>query len=407
MTGEQDPRRLHGTALADALRESRATTLARAWPAIAERRPIPRQAGVNPLAWELGHLAWFADFWVRRGPHAVGADGFVHAGAPALEALPDAIYDSSRLAHADRWQAPLHGPDRLADVLAETLDATLAAIPSTEDDARLAPFRLALFHEDMHAEAFAWTAASLGWPAPPGLEAPPRMNARQHDLWIPATPSFALGRAADEPGYAFDNELPQRTVALDAFAIDAEPRPAGDVLAFVEAGGYAEPSFWRGSDAAAWRAARTELAHPARWRRASAGSADGWQLRWFDRWLPLDPAMPALFLSAFESEAIAAWLGRRLPTAAEWERASLEAGFAWGGMAWEWAADAFRPYPGFVPGPYRDYSAPWFDDHRELRGSSPATVARLHDRRYRNFFRAERTDLFTGFRTAGPPPISV
>jgi iron(II)-dependent oxidoreductase len=398
-----DARRLHGAALAAALRESRAVTLARAWPALVEGRAIPRQAGVNPLAWELGHLAWFADFWVRRGPHAAGADGFVVARAPALDALPDAVYDSARLGHAARWDAALHDPARLADALAAQLEATVAAIPPGDADAPLAAHRLALFHEDMHAEALAWTAASLGWPAPPGLEAPPRGAPPAGAIAIPASPAFPLGRRPDEPGYAFDNEGPGRAVDLDAFAIDAAPRPAADAIAFVEAGGYAEPAWWRGAEALAWRGARPGLAHPARWRRAPAGSADGWQLRWFDRWVPLDPAMPALFLSAFEAEAIAAWLGRRLPSAAEWERAALEPGFAWGAGAWEWTADPFLPHPGFVPGPYRDYSAPWFGDHRELRGGACATHPRMHDRRYRNFFLPGRTDLFAGFRTATHP----
>lgn len=401
-----DPRRLHGDALAAALRESRATALERAWPALAEGRPIPRRAGVNPLAWELGHLAWFADLWVRRGPHAVGADGFVVAARPALDALPDAVYDSARLAHAARWEAPLHDPARLADAMAAQLEATVAAIPPGDDDAALAAHRLALFHEDMHAEAFAWTAASLGWPAPPGLAAPPRVDTPAGELAVPATPAFALGRRPDEPGYAFDNELPGRTVALDGFAIDAAPRTAGDVLAFVEAGGYGDPAWWTSGAARAWRSARPGLSHPERWRRAPVGSADAWQLRWFDRWVPLDPALPALFLSAFEAEAVAARIGRRLPRAAEWERASLEPRFAWGGGAWEWTADAFEPHPGFVPGPYRDYSQPWFGDHRELRGGAAATVSRMHDRRYRNFFLPGRTDLFTGFRTAADPRSS-
>ena len=60
----------------------------------------------------------------------------------------------------------------------------------------------------------------------------------------------------------------------------------------------------------------------------------------------------------------------------------------------------FRSHAGFAPGPYRDYSAPWFGNHRELRGGAFATHARMHDARYRNFFSSERTDIFAGFRTA-------
>jgi gamma-glutamyl hercynylcysteine S-oxide synthase len=126
-------------------------------------------------------------------------------------------------------------------------------------------------------------------------------------------------------------------------------------------------------------------------------------VRWFDRWLPLDPDLPVIHVNAFEALAYCEWAGRRLPSAAQWERAATvlgRDGFDWGHSVWEWTADAFQPFAGFTAGPYKDYSAPWFGSHRELRGGAFATHARLHDVHYRNFFVPQRTDVFTGFRTA-------
>ena len=37
------------------------------------------------------------------------------------------------------------------------------------------------------------------------------------------------------------------------------------------------------------------------------------------------------------------------------------------GNVWEWTADAFHPYPGFVRDPYKEYSEPWFGDRKVLR----------------------------------------
>ncbi len=138
-------------------------------------------------------------------------------------------------------------------------------------------------------------------------------------------------------------------------------------------------------------------------------------MRWFDRWLALAPALPAMHLNAYEAEAYCRWAGRRLPTAAEWEFAATRKAqqktpqkmgegnsFHWGHSVWEWTADTFKPYPGFAPGPYREYSEPWFGDHREMRGGAIATHARLHDARYRNFFLPDRSDIFSGFRTVAP-----
>ena len=384
-----EARRLCGAALAAALRDARART--RAWTFDLSSWDLPCRPGVNPPSWELAHIAWFAEFWTLRGPHRLGDDGFVHAAQPAAIAGPDAELDSARLPHDARWAlAPRHR-GALAALLDAQLDAVLAALDGLgDDDAALYFHRLALFHEDMHAEAFAWTRATLGWPAPAGI-ALPRGATRaplQH-----AGGDVTVGRPADRPGFAFDNERGAHGVRLAPFEIDATPVSAGRYAAFVDAGGYDDPACWPGA-AGAWRAAAGR-SQPERWRRAPGG---GWEVRWFDRWQPLDPEQPVIHVNAWEAEAWCRWAGRRLPRAAEWEAAAAQ--LDWGRGVWEWTADAFQPHPGFVPGPYRDYSQPWFGSHRELRGGAFATSERLLDPCYRNFFTPERCDVFAGFRSA-------
>jgi ergothioneine biosynthesis protein EgtB len=390
-----DARRLAGHALAEALRETRAATLARVLDASDAAWRVPQQRGVNPVAWELGHLAWFAEFWILRGPHVVRADGIVDAAGPARIAGPDELFDSARIGHAARWHAPLPSRRRVLAMLEEALEACLAAIPTAgaDDDASHYFHRLALFHEDMHGEALAWLRAALAWPAPAGLESMP-VPPVSEPLRVEGG-DIEIGRSVDAAGFSFDNEQPAVAMRLAPFEIDASPVRTRRFLRFVEAGGYDDPALWPGP-AGAWRRGRSS-AHPERWRRGSGGA---WEARWFDRWAPLDLAAPVLHVSAWEAEAYCRWAGRRLPSAAEWERAAREPRFHWGRSVWEWTADAFLPYPGFRAGPYRDYSQPWFGDHRELRGGSFATHARLHHPGYRNFFTPERTDVFAGFRTA-------
>ena len=116
------------------------------------------------------------------------------------------------------------------------------------------------------------------------------------------------------------------------------------------------------------------------------------------------PEPAGLHLNAFEAQAFCTWAGRRLPTEAEWECAALTLDntladpFQWGDV-WEWTASPFAPYPGFVAHPYRDYSQPWFDGRPVLRGGSFGTQPRMKHPRYRNYFPAERNDIFAGFRT--------
>ena len=412
-----DARQLRGDALAVALRDSRART----WALVADLTPAqwlpPVLDGVNPIAWELAHLAWFAEFWVLRGPHGRDGEGQATARHAARFAKPDAHFDSARLAHAARWTTPLPTPVALESMLAGQLEACVGAIPrgdgpalehaTAADDDALYFHRLALFHEDMHGEAFCWLRATLGYPAPAGVALPRLPQSRPIAV---RGREFQLGSRTGAPGFAFDNERPGIPVTVTDFEMDSAPVAALEFAQFVNAGGYDQPRYWPG-EAGAWRA-QSGLSHPQHWRRDPAISArTEWQMRWFDHWLALDSGMPAMHLNAFEAEAYCLWAGRRLPTAAQWECAATqdmpqpatrEESFHWGHSVWEWTADTFKAHPGFAPGPYREYSAPWFGDHRELRGGAFATHARLHDARYRNFFLPDRTDIFSGFRTAAP-----
>jgi ergothioneine biosynthesis protein EgtB len=385
-------RLLRRDGLARGMREARARTRSLIDGLSDAQWRVPCQAGVNPIAWEAAHVAWFTEFWTLRGPHQARADGFVHAARPARHAGPDEILDSARLVHASRWQAPLPDRARLHAMLDAQLEATLAALAATrETDEALYPFRLSLFHEDMHCEAFVWLRQALGYPAPAALPGP--KPSRSGVVRIDAGEAL-IGWPARSPGFAFDNEQPALRRALPAFEIDVSPVSNAQFQAFIDAGGYDRASLWP-AEAGRWRAQRAD-AHPAHWRRGP----DGWQSRRFDRWVALIPEEPVMHVNAFEAEAYCRWVGRTLPGAAQWERAASAGALDWGGSVWEWTADAFEPYPGFRPGPYKDYSAPWFGTHREARGGAFVAHERMHHPRYRNFFLPHRCDLFTGFRTA-------
>lgn len=398
-----DARQLAGHELAAALRDSRQRTLSLVLDLSPAQWHPPVQIGINPVAWELAHIAWFAEFWILRQPHHGDAQGLVHAAQPPRFAGPDAHLDSARLAHAQRWTLAMPARAGLADMLSGQLEACIAALAPDVLACRAdAPdplyfHRLALLHEDMHGEAFCWMRSVLGYPAPAGLVLAPLPQRMPLSL---SGAQADIGYGPTVPGFAFDNERPAMSVCLAPFEIDSAPVSALEFARFVDAGGYAHAPFWPG-EAGAWRA-QSGCAHPQDWRRTAHGPSRGdWQMRWFDQWWPLSERLPAMHLNAFEAEAYCRWAGRRLPRAREWEHAACtQPGFHWGHSVWEWTADAFAPYPGFVPGPYHAYSQPWFGNHRELRGGAFASHARLHHPRYRNFFLPQRTDVFAGFRTA-------
>jgi ergothioneine biosynthesis protein EgtB len=363
--------------LAAALRDSRTRTLALLdayVAALGEALTVPYSLQLNPPLWEAGHVGWFQDFWIARNQQrslGIRCDPD-HDRPDGRLSGADALYNSSRVAHATRWSLPL--PDLaatrayLAAGLADTLN--LLAVTPDHDDG-LYFFRLVLFHEDMHTEAAIYMAQALAIPLPAGLLGPARACASSSVLSVPAQ-TWMLGYAGD--GFAFDNEWSAHPVELGSFAIDASVVTWERYLPFLEATGTEPPRYLR-------------------------RHGDSWQWNRFGAWeaLPLDA--PATHLTWFEADAWCRWAGRRLPTEAEWEAAAMmQAGFEWG-QVWEWTASRFLPYPGFVAHPYRDYSAPWFGDRYVLRGASRATAPRMAHPRYRNFFPPERNDIPNGFRS--------
>jgi EgtB-related family protein len=199
-------------------------------------------------------------------------------------------------------------------------------------------------------------------------------------------------------GFQFDNEIGPQATELGAAEIDLRVLSWAEFLPFVEAGGYGKQDFWT---APGWDYSQAQGRHAPRYLRQQRGSE--WQVQRWGRWQTLDPAEPAVHLSAYEAQAWCVWAGRRLPCEAEWERAASQLGaqFHWG-KVWEWTASDFQPYgalAAFKPHPYRDYSAPWFGQRRVLRGASLFTQPRMRHSLYRNFFAPDRNDIAAGFRT--------
>jgi iron(II)-dependent oxidoreductase len=389
----------------------------------------PRLSIVNPPLWELGHVAWFQEKWVLR--HANGRQS-LHQGAETL-------YDSAAVAHDTRWDLLLPSREETLRYLADVEEQVLGRLAAGPRADEVYFALLSVFHEDMHGEAFTYTRQTFAYPAPrlPRRHTGPTEGESPlaGDVTV-AGGTFQLG-AEPSGSFVFDNEKWAHPVELRPFAIARAPVTQAEFAAFVEDGGYQRRPLWY-EEGWSWRQ-RAGAEQPVYWRRQGVG----WQRRDFDRWVTLEPHRPVIHVNWYEAEAYCRWAGRRLPTEAEWEAAASgpsEGGhkrlYPWGeatptpdranldsrapgcvgvaalpagdspcgcrqmfGNVWEWTADAFLPYPGFVPDPYKEYSAPWFGDHQVLRGGCWATRSRLLRNTWRNFYRPERRDVFAGFRT--------
>jgi ergothioneine biosynthesis protein EgtB len=240
--------------------------------------------------------------------------------------------------------------------------------------------------------------------------------------------------------FAFDNEKPANQVFLQDYALDRALVSNGEFLEFIRAGGYRDFRWWFSEG---WEVVNLEHWEAPLYWEVHDGK---WWIRDFSGLHPAEDKNdePVSHVSFFEASAFAKWVGKRLPTEAEWEKAARfvpeenrRSEFPWGdpapeetkanlfenqhwsvapigsypsgknvygceqliGDVWEWTTSDYVPYPGFKS-EFDEYNDKWFVNQKVLRGGSFATP-QLHIRStYRNFFHAHERWMVSGFRCA-------
>jgi len=237
-----------------------------------------------------------------------------------------------------------------------------------------------------------------------------------------AAGTATLGARRDAMPFGWDNEFGEHTVDVPAFEIDVNNVTNGEWLAFVRAGGPVPP-FWM--------------------QEGAAGASGGFGLIGMFEEMPLPLSWP-VYVTQSQALAYAAWVGRTIPTEAQYHRAAfgapdgIERPFPWGdeapsakhgnfdfkrfdpqpvaqnpagasawgvhdlvGNGWEWTSTAFEPFAGFTPhASYPQYSADFFDGaHFVVKGASPVTSRNLVRRSFRNWYRPEYPYVYATFRT--------
>jgi gamma-glutamyl hercynylcysteine S-oxide synthase len=382
----------------------------------------------SPMGWHLGHIGFTEGLWLLEH----GAD------QKPLFSEYRQLFAADGLPKVQRQQLPSLA--EVCDYLTEIRRQVFEYLDDAPLEQQAWLWLWLIQHESQHCETMTWVLhlhqLHASRPEYIALQVPsadPPRSPKKQERKLPTTVSLAemvrieAGpfRCGNDGVEALDNEKPEHTISLGTYWIDQTPVTCGAYARFMDAGGYTERQWW--SEAGWVWLQDSPVTHPRYWNLAEMESH------------------PVSGVSWFEADAYARFMGKRLPTEAEWEKAAswhprlaTRQTYPWGeaapdrqycnfggqpgqttpvtdypqgrsaygcydmlGNVWEWTDTWFHPYKGYMSFPYEGYSQTYFDDqHRVLKGGSWAVQAPVLRCAFRNWYYPSIREHFAGFRCA-------
>jgi ergothioneine biosynthesis protein EgtB len=426
-------------AIIELFKQVRAYTMQIVAPLEIEDYVIQTAEYMSPPRWHIGHTSWFFETLLQTyqtGYQAYSED-FLYYFNSYYEGFGKRI---ERARRGTRSRPTVKETLRYRMQIDSSMLKFLGGLESRADvDTIISLVRLGLEHEIQHQELLVYDIKHLlcDLYQAPGSKMP--VSSRTVTGMVELEGGlFELGYEGHD--FAWDNEKPRHKVFLHDYAIDRAPVSNGEFLGFIEGGGYRDFRYWLSEG---WDAVNREhWEAPLYWEK----HGDGWMLRDYRGLHRVEERAgePVSHLSFYEASAYAKWVGKRLPTEAEWEKAACfdpgtttKRDFPWGGArpdlrranlsenqlwcvapigafpegksvyglhqmigdVWEWTSSDYAPYPGFRS-EFDEYNDKWFVGQKVLRGGSFATP-QIHIRStYRNFFHPNERWMVSGFRCA-------
>ena len=383
----------------------------------------------SPIGWHFGHIAFTEAYWILE---------YLQSRSPLFSQY-QSLFAADGLPKAERQNLPSLGfiKDYLAVVRNEVNEYLKIAPLETEERLwwwliqhesqhnEIITFieQLHLRHQNLTSGAIDFSSAEFELNVA-SLEQKPGQNIPNLDKMVKVEAGeFIMGSDAI---YAQDNERSAHKLYLDTYWIDPYPVTCQQYREFILAGGYQNQHYW---SEIGWQWLQTNpVSHPVYWSNSP---------EWDNH--------PVCGVSYYEAYAYAKFVGKRLPTEAEWAKAagdrdrdldnqsinSIETFpeplccnhdrlighttpvnaypanqsqygcYDMLGNVWEWTASWFVGYKGFENYPYVGYSQAYFDlQHRVLRGGSWATRTWVLRASFRNWYNPWVREILAGFRCA-------
>ncbi|NER34909.1 MAG: ergothioneine biosynthesis protein EgtB [Oscillatoria sp. SIO1A7] len=377
----------------------------------------------SPVGWHLGHIAMTEGLWILEKL----------AGVSTSTLYPEyrKLFNADGLPKCDRGPNLPPIPE-LYDIVHSIRDRVLAYLEIAPIEKQERLWRFILQHECLHYETTAFILqlrkqAGQKYRFPFPSEQPTSDPLKAEMIEIPAG-EFEMGNNSVA---AMDNERPAHRVYLDTYWIDRYPVTCGQYRQFMADGGYQNESWW---SEAGWKWLQEHpVSQPLYWDDST---------QWNN--------YPVSGVSLYEADAYARYLGKQLPTEAQWEKAASwdakigrRRTYPWGeempssdrcnchgivgqttpvnayptgqsayglydtlGNIWEWTSSLFEPYDGFIWYPYPGYSQAYFDNqHRVQKGGSWIAHPWLMRVSFRSWYPPETRHIFVSFRCVSSSPL--
>ncbi|MYE87662.1 formylglycine-generating enzyme family protein [Candidatus Poribacteria bacterium] len=242
-------------------------------------------------------------------------------------------------------------------------------------------------------------------------------------ILIPAG-EFIMGTDSEE---ANADQKPAHQVYLDAFYIDKYEVTNAQYEEFILAGGYKKREFWTEEG---WGSIQKFQFDAGEWHKIEV------PMQYGENSVSTEPDHPVIGVSWYEANAYATWVGKRLPTEAEWEKAARGIDgrtYPWGnemdfsrlnyfshhekilgvgsflsgaspygvldmaGSVWEWCADWYGESR-YSHSPQKNPTGPNKGQYRVLRGGGWDSIRLQLRCPYRYYEPAGRRTYNIGFR---------